>query len=114
MAGRQGFEPRFNGSEPFVLPLDDLPTGTGIVVEPLLAGQVSPGGLRSQAAKALSRLLLFFAEGDHDVEERRADREGGEGEAGRVDQLAGFDAFFLGEPAQGGFGGFDGEASSAW
>ena len=26
MAGRQGFEPRFNGPEPFVLPLDDRPT----------------------------------------------------------------------------------------
>ena len=25
MAGRQGFEPRFYGSEPHVLPLDDLP-----------------------------------------------------------------------------------------
>src|SRR5258708_19861917 len=26
MAGRQGFEPRYRGPEPRVLPLDDLPT----------------------------------------------------------------------------------------
>ena len=28
MAGRQGFEPRLHGSEPRVLPLNDLPTLT--------------------------------------------------------------------------------------
>ena len=27
LAGRQGFEPRYRGPEPRVLPLDDLPTG---------------------------------------------------------------------------------------
>src|SRR5215510_12715195 len=27
VAGRQGFEPRFYGPEPYVLPLDDLPAG---------------------------------------------------------------------------------------
>ena len=33
LAGRQGFEPRFYGSEPHVLPLDDLPVreGEGVV-----------------------------------------------------------------------------------
>jgi hypothetical protein len=31
LAGRQGFEPRFYGPEPHVLPLDDLPPGTGIL-----------------------------------------------------------------------------------
>ncbi len=29
LAGRQGFEPRFYGSEPHVLPLDDLPVREG-------------------------------------------------------------------------------------
>src|SRR5436305_7675457 len=29
LAGRQGFEPRFCGSEPHVLPLNDLPAGQG-------------------------------------------------------------------------------------
>ena len=31
MAGRQGFEPRSDGPEPPVLPLDDLPALTGIL-----------------------------------------------------------------------------------
>jgi hypothetical protein len=30
LAGRQGFEPRYRGPEPRVLPLDDLPTGCGV------------------------------------------------------------------------------------
>lgn len=30
MAGSQGVEPRLNGSEPFVLPLNELPTNVGI------------------------------------------------------------------------------------
>ena len=30
LAGRQGFEPRSDGPEPPVLPLDDLPTGPGL------------------------------------------------------------------------------------
>src|SRR5215467_11801647 len=29
LAGRQGFEPRYRGPEPRVLPLDDLPVQTG-------------------------------------------------------------------------------------
>ncbi len=29
-AGRQGFEPRFYGPEPYVLPLDDLPIKSNI------------------------------------------------------------------------------------
>src|SRR5439155_1558617 len=29
LAGRQGFEPRFHGPEPCVLPLDDLPARRG-------------------------------------------------------------------------------------
>src|SRR5512133_490121 len=33
LAGRQGFEPRFHGPEPRVLPLDDLPTRQTILAK---------------------------------------------------------------------------------
>src|SRR5690606_10498853 len=41
LAGRQGFEPRLNGSEPFVLPLDDLPAEG---VEPVFLPQIAGAG----------------------------------------------------------------------
>ena len=37
LAGRQGFEPRYRGPEPRVLPLDDLPTGWAALSEAVKA-----------------------------------------------------------------------------
>ena len=38
MAARQGFEPRFIGSEPMILPLDDLAIIRDIISNKLLCG----------------------------------------------------------------------------
>ena len=44
MAGRQGVEPRLNGSEPFVLPLNDLPTKPAIYPAPRIVSRTGPSG----------------------------------------------------------------------
>ncbi len=53
LAGRQGFEPRSHGSEPCVLPLDDLPAGGKIsLADPSRVRQrAGPGGRRLRAMK---------------------------------------------------------------
>ena len=59
MVGRQGFEPRFHGSEPCVLPLNDLPT----------AGEANKRSVRGQSRFARSGSegrLVVLAEGELD------------------------------------------------
>src|SRR5512143_262088 len=70
MAGRQGFEPRFHGPEPCVLPLDDLPTRgshpsqrPGRIQTPLAGTPIiramSRAAWREAAAEFLGTLVLI-------------------------------------------------------
>src|SRR5215510_7381309 len=63
LAGRQGFEPRFHGPEPCVLPLDDLPAGRGIPSLSERPGpfQRSPCRLWRMLLEACAALILAAA-----------------------------------------------------
>ncbi len=45
MAGEQGFEPRYYGPEPYVLPLDDSPNRPPIILHVKLNSRASSGRL---------------------------------------------------------------------
>ena len=59
MAGRQGFEPRSDGPEPPVLPLDDLPA-LGVIVEKRLARFKTKGNRERQNRHFLLGFASFF------------------------------------------------------
>ncbi len=56
LAGRQGFEPRYRGPEPRVLPLDDLPVRPGVLVRQELSiishSKVAPHAHRTRTGSA--------------------------------------------------------------
>ena len=125
MAGRQGFEPRFCGSEPHVLPLNDLPAGRDRRLpeaarggQPWAGWAVFPRARPAEGPQEGDEAVEVAAGGlsaHHldEVEERRARGGSREGHAGGVDQDSRLDPPLLGQGAQGGVGGVLGEVREA-
>ena len=61
MAGGQGFEPRYYGPEPHVLPLDDPPVRLTAACQRLRAGKLNPAAAPvNTARRSLSASTYFF------------------------------------------------------